>query len=94
MLAMMLMLAAPRATPPPFTPSPFRPSLFTAAQGRLSATVPDADRADRRYRVDADIVVDDDKERALGMTGEQCNVVGARRCTKKPRTWLTAPIGP
>lgn len=87
MLAVMLMLAA--------APQAAAPSLLATAQGKLSvAAAAEPERADRRYRIDSEAVVDDRKERALGTTGGQCQVVGARMCTKTPRTWLKAPIGP
>ena len=61
-------------------------ALLATAASRLSA-IPAEPRTPGRYRIDGTPRVDDDKERALGTTGGQCQVVGARMCTKPPRTW-------
>lgn len=61
-------------------------ALLATAASRLSAIPPQAPEPGR-YRIDATPRVDDDKERALGTTGGQCQVVGARMCTRPPRTW-------
>lgn len=87
MVASLLILVAAQAADP--TPA----TLLTTARDKLS--VSDAAQADpsARYRVDAEPVRDDAKARALGTTGGQCQVVGARMCTRSPRTWLKTPLG-
>lgn len=65
--------------------------LLARASSRLSA-VSAVPRTDSRYRVDGDAAVEDGKQRALETTGGQCQVVGARMCTRKPRTWLKAEL--
>ena len=53
-----------------------------------SITVPNDDRLGG----DAGAEGPDAKARALGTTGTPCSLVGARVCTKPPRTWLRAPL--
>lgn len=60
---------------------------------RPAATRPAHDRGTRwRIADDADLGPDA-KSRAVETTGAPCDVVGARRCTRKPRTILSAPLG-
>lgn len=74
------------------------PAAMIARAGAVTAPVTRAPAPDRsaRYRVDADedgASGPDAKMRAAATTGIQCGVVGAKLCTRKPRTWLKAPIG-
>ncbi len=68
-------------------------ALMKGASSRLSAEAPPRP-ADERYRIagDADTGASA-AQRALAVDGGQCNVVGARLCTKKPRTLLSRPLG-
>ena len=68
-------------------------TLLERAKARLS--VPAETRSkDARYRVEDgdDDAAPDGKTRALGVTGRPCSLVGARVCTRKPRTWVKAPL--
>lgn len=81
---MMLLLASPQAD-----------ALMSRAADALSVKAPPVvDRTGAKWRIDAGADVDNGKERALGTTGAQCQVVGARMCTRKPRTVLSRSIDP
>ena len=68
-------------------------ALMKGASSRLSAEVP-ARPADERYRVAGEVDAGASAaQRALAVDGGQCNVVGARMCTRKPRTLLSRPLG-
>ncbi|KQT33487.1 hypothetical protein ASG29_05430 [Sphingomonas sp. Leaf412] len=68
-------------------------TLVADARSRLSAEAPAPSRKDTRYRIDDDDDTGPDgKTRALGVTGQPCALVGARVCTRKPRTWVKAPL--
>jgi hypothetical protein len=60
---------------------PDRSALLLTARDKLSVGATEPIDRSARYRVDAD-PVRDDGVRALGTTGGQCQVVGARLCTK------------
>lgn len=80
--ALLLQLAAPGAA-----------DLMARASSRLSAApAAEADTASTQYRIAGEASVDDGKQRALETTGAQCQVVGARMCTRKPRTWVKAAL--
>ncbi|TCP37136.1 hypothetical protein [Sphingomonas sp. BK235] len=87
MIALLLLWAAPQMA------DPAAASLLGSARSRLSAGP--AERADpgARFRIQGEASVEDGKTRALNTTGGQCQVVGARMCTKPPRTWLKTPLG-
>lgn len=81
---MLMMLAMPQAD-----------AMISRAADRLSVkAAPAIGRDGKKWRIDPDMEVEDGKERALGTTGAQCQVVGARMCTRKPRTVLSRPIDP
>ncbi len=87
MIAALLLLAADQAA------DSASGSLLSTARHRLS---PDsAEPVDRaaRFRVQTDASVEDRKTHALNTTGGQCQVVGARMCTRSPRTLLRTPLG-
>lgn len=71
------------------TPDPA--ALLANASTRLAATPAEAP-ADSRYRVDSEAGGVDGKQRALQTDGGQCQVVGARMCTRKPRTWFKTDL--
>ncbi|MBW6527118.1 hypothetical protein KZ813_09735 [Sphingomonas sp. RHCKR7] len=87
MIALLLLLPAPQAV------EAAPPTLLSMARDRLSAGPADPVDPAARFRVQADASVEDGKARALNTTGGQCQVVGARLCTRSPRTWLKAPLG-
>ncbi len=64
--------------------------MMRNAQSRLAATCESecaTPSPDSRYRVDGeDASTVTSKDRAIGDDGSRCNVVGARRCTKRGRT--------
>jgi hypothetical protein len=71
-------------------------ALVTRAAARLDADgcagVSCGARA-RSYRVDAESAGDaTPKDRAVRETGVTCSIVGARVCTRPPRTILSAPL--
>lgn len=82
MLGMLLLLVG----------SPQEPRLLMEAAGaKLSAACTGAACAEpparSRYRVEPSADLSPSaKDRALAVDGTYCNVAGARRCTKKPRT--------
>ena len=87
MVPVLLLLAAAQAADP--APG----SLLSTARHRLSPEPTESvDRA-ARFRVQSDASVEDGKTRALNTTGGQCQVVGARMCTRSPRTLLRTPLG-
>ena len=68
--------------------------LMATAASKLS--VRDERPAVRRspFRIDRDLGSSSSaKDRAIAEDGQRCQVVGARMCTKRPRTLLSAPIG-
>lgn len=72
--------------------------LMGTAASRLSAACDGADCAASppasRYRIDPDSdSTVTSKDRAIRDDGSRCNVVGARRCTKRGRTIWRTPIG-
>lgn len=74
-----------------------RRDLMRHAGSRLSAACKGADcRTEPTrspFRLDDDDALDPDaKARALGDDGSRCSVVGARVCTRKPRTLLRAEL--
>lgn len=72
-------------------PDPAPADLMARASSLLAPT-PAPTTPDSRYRVDGDMAAEDGKQRALETTGGQCQVVGARMCTRKPRTWLKTDL--
>ncbi|MHC9420560.1 hypothetical protein ACYZX9_18375 [Sphingomonas citri] len=87
MIALLLLLAAPQAV------DPAPPTLLSTARDRLSPGPAEPANPAARFRVQGDASAEDGKTRALNTTGGQCQVVGARMCTRSPRTWLKAPLG-
>lgn len=74
-----------------------RRDLMRHAGTRLSAACkgPDCGTEPTRspFRLDDDDALDPDaKARAIGDDGSRCSVVGARVCTRKPRTLLRAEL--
>ena len=68
-------------------------TLFATAAKRLS--VSDTQVPPRRspYRIDSSAGDSPDaKDRAFIEDGQRCQVVGARMCTKRPRTLLSTPL--
>lgn len=66
-------------------------ALMAKASSRLNSTAQEAP-AESPYRVESEATTVDGKRRALQTDGGQCQVVGARMCTRKPRTWFKAEL--
>ena len=86
MIALALLLLAPE------DPAKDLGALLRGASAKLS--VADAPPPpDARYRIAGDAADPlTAQQRALAVDGGQCNVVGARLCTRKPRTLLSRPL--
>lgn len=68
-------------------------TLVTRASDRLSVVQPVPRRESFRVEHDADAAAST-KDRAIAEDGARCSVVGARVCTRKPRTWLKMDVDP
>lgn len=72
------------------------PAAMIAHAATLTAPVTGEPKRDpgARWRIaDDGETGPDGKALAVETTGAPCDVVGARRCTRKPRTLLSAPLG-
>lgn len=88
---MLIALALAAAAAPQPRVVAMRAALRPSACATAACT---AEPARSRYRLDDDGAAPVDiKSTALATDGGQCSVVGARVCTRKPRTVLTADLG-